>query len=126
VTTEFYWHDSELACPNPCAHCRHDTVFHVGHQAGGWSFIFQTFDADRSPFGFPVLSRADWRKVLVRKGRILDEYGREVEDPPGWLDELVAPDAAQVHKETVWLGGWRAEDLPRDPEGFRIQSHQFD
>lgn len=125
MSTEFYWEDGELACPAPCAHCAHSTRFHVGHQAGGWSFIFRAWPQGQSPFGFEVSSRADWRNVFARRGRLADEYGKEYLDPIGWLNDLKAPNAEQIHKETLWLGGWAAEDTPRDPEGFRIKAYEF-
>jgi hypothetical protein len=72
-----------------------------------------------------VASRADWRKVFARRGRLIDEYGQHVPNPIAWLDELEAPSAEQIDKETLWLGGLRAVDRFRDPEGFRVNFHEF-
>lgn len=131
--TNYYWRDQ------PCGTCRRFEQVHVGKQSGGWSFLFrawphQLMDVNhpgwgfepQSLFGFPVLSRADWRTVFTtRDGQLWDEYGKQVDDPTAWLDGLTVPDAAQIAKEATWMGGWRSEDEPRDPEGFRISTADF-
>lgn len=64
--TNYHWRDQ------PCGHCGHYEEIHVGKSSGGWSFGFRAcphrlwreehpdwgYDP-ASPFGFPVMSRAD-------------------------------------------------------------------
>jgi hypothetical protein len=130
--TNFYWHDA------PCEHCGRFETYHVGKRSGGWSFAFQAYpteliDAEHpdwgyireSPFDFPVVSRADWRRVFTdRRGELFDQYRQWVSDPVAWLDTLAAPDAEQVAKEE---GMYRSYDRPRvrDQEGFRIMAEDF-
>lgn len=127
--TNFYWH--QTACPT----CKRFDVLHVGKRSGGWSFGFrgyrhETEDA-QSPTGFPVESRADWRKVFTEiPGRLVDEYGREEPDPLAWLDALEAPTLEQQRSE--WsrerMGPFWQPDDPRewrDAEGFRFSNCEF-
>lgn len=119
--TNFYWRDIDLVCPNPCQHCGQQTVFHVGKSSGGWSFGFRGYTEEESPFGFPVMSRADWRKVFARRGELTSEYRVEVDDPVAWLDELEPPTLPQIRNES----SWSQYVWPRDAEGFRITNTEF-
>lgn len=138
--TNYFWRDQ------PCGTCgRYDEV-HVGKSSAGWSFMFRAhphalmrdqqgdeqpeWGYDReSPFGFPVMSRADWRTVFAgRRGELWDEYGRRVdEDPTAWLDRLEPPLGEQIAWEegnSHWPSymektGWR------DAEGFRFDDREF-
>lgn len=117
-----------------CAACTHYTEIRIGDVTPGWSFRFRGYPHD--VFGFPVRSRADWRRAFTeRPGEVWDEYGHRVGDaldadgfpvcdmtPLVWLDALDAPDDAQVRREDEladysWSGGrgWR------DTEGFRFE-----
>lgn len=120
--TNYSWYDQ------PCDHCGRYEMVHVGKSSGGWSFLFAAYlRADsRTPFDRAVMSRSDWREIFTsRSGRLLDEYGQQIADPVAWLDALVPPDSAQIAKETTWMGGWIAEDVRRDAEGFRIETGEF-
>lgn len=117
---------------------------HVGHEAAGWSFGFRGYRHepldvehpeygynDWSPFGFPVRSRADWRRVFTdRTGNLVDEYGREEPDPVAWLDSLEPPNGEQQRREwsCEWMGPHWVRDPERewrDPEGFRFTGVEF-
>lgn len=127
--TNFEWRERaplrELLCGS---HGRYRTV-HVGKQSGGWSFSFRAWPEDVSPFGFPVLSRADWRRVFTeRRGSLWDEYGRRRDDPVAWLDDLEPPDATQQDWEEFHMGPyWRPDPARewRDAEGFRFTAAKF-
>ena len=138
--TNYYWHDQ------PCGSCSRFEVIHVGKSSAGWSFGFRGYrheltDPDHpdwgydheSPFGVPVLSRADWCRVLAgRPGRMVNEYGDEVADPIVWMQGLVAPSAEQQRKEDSpeWQGPF-GRPLGSDPrewrdgEGFRFYDGEF-
>ena len=133
--TNFYWHDDALVCKNACEHCANTSVIHVGKRSAGWSFGFRGWPhllvdeehpdwgfVTESPFGFPVMSRSDWRKVFARPGRLVSEYGDEQIDPPVWLDLLVPPSLAEIRHENELSGGhvWH-----RDAEGFRVTTREF-
>lgn len=132
---------------NICGHCDRYQEIHVGKRSAGWSFAFRgyphvLFDVEHpewgydheSPFGFAVLSRADWRKVFAdTPGGLWDECGRRVDgDLVTWLNQHEAPDAAQIGKEramtsTAW---WSDSYSPgsrawRDAEGFRFDAGEF-
>lgn len=135
--TNFYWHD------RPCEHCNRYEEIHVGKNSGGWSFGFRAWPhrlqnenypewgyEPASPFGFPVESRADWRKIFTeRPGELFDEYSRRVDDPVAWLDGLTPPDLAQRRKEDspAWRGPYSGIDSrdSRDAEGFRFYAGEF-
>lgn len=131
--TNFYWHD------NRCDHCGRFEAHHVGKSSMGWSFAFRGYRHDPgdyevgpiSPFGFPVLSRADWASILVpERGRLVDEYGQQVEDPIAWLRGLQPPDAELRRWEDSpeARGRWYRERDPRrwrDREGFRFYDGDF-
>ncbi|GIM89701.1 hypothetical protein [Paractinoplanes toevensis] len=118
---------------HPCGSCGRSDELHVGKSSGGWSFGFRGYrhdpDDDRySPTGYPVLSRDDWRKVFTDKpGRLVDEYGREVENPIEWLDALQPPDLKQQRWEGSNMGSyWRPDARDwRDTEGFRFYDGDF-
>lgn len=136
--TNFFWRF------NACDHCERYNEAHVGKRSGGWSFGFRAwphklmdenypdwgYDPE-SPFGFEVMSRADWREVFtVWLGRLFDEYGREEPDPLAWLDGLAVPDAEQIGKEDSpeWLGPYAdtvRDRQHRDAEGFRFGAYEF-
>lgn len=133
--TNFYWRDS------PCGTCGRYEEIHVGKRSAGWSFGFRAYphrlmNAEHpdwgydpeSPFGFPVLSRVDWRRVFTeRTGVLRDECGQDVVDPLAWLDELAAPDRAQQMREDMWRRSpdWYAEREWRDVEGFHFYAGEF-
>lgn len=117
----------------PCQSCGRSDDIHVGKRSAGWSFGFRGYrhDPDDSVFsalGESVLSRADWRKFIARDGwRLLDEYGRQVDDPLAWLNELQAPDPQQRRWEDGHMGlYWRPSERDwRDEEGFRFYDGEF-
>lgn len=125
--TNFYWRD------RPCSSCgRHDDEIHVGKRSRGWSFGFRGYrDANTSPTGFAVESRADWRLVFTKlAGDLFDEDGVQVPDPVAWLDALEAPSLEQQRREwsREWMGPhWDPNDPRdwRDPEGFRFHGEEF-
>lgn len=130
--TNYEWHET---CPAPCDHCGL-TPIHVGKSSAGWSFGFRAYrhdpdDGMYSPFGRSVLSRVDWQEIFAsRQGHLIDEYGREAEDPIAWLNDLPAPDAAQQAKEwsREWMGAyWQLDPARewRDAEGFRFYLGEF-
>lgn len=124
-----------------CQPCGRYTEVHVGKQSAGWSFGFRAYqhrlmNADhpewgfdpQSPLGFPIVSRADWRKAFTeRAGELWDEYGRRASDPLIWLGNLLAPDPAQRHKEDQMTSypSWMDGSAWRDPEGFRFDLREF-
>lgn len=93
--TNYYWHD------RPCEHCGRVDVIHVckslrtwrGHRTAPMNADYPEWGTDTaSPFGFDVVSVADWRRVLTeRPGVLVDEYGRRVNDPVVWLGEATPP-----------------------------------
>lgn len=128
--TNFYWRET------PCGSCGRYDKLHVGKNSGGWSFGFRGYphnpdDGIISPVGYPVLSRADWRRVFTDKpGRLADEYGRDIPDPIDWLNTLTPPTLEQQRSE--WsrerMGPfWDPTDIRdwRDPEDFRFASYEF-
>lgn len=138
--TNYYWHE---ACAGPCEHCGLQPV-HVGKSSAGWSFGFRAYKHEivddehpdwgyrfESPFGYPILSRADWRRVFTeRTGELIDEYGQKVDHPLVWLDNLKPPDGGQRAKEwsREWMGPyWRldADREWRDEDGFRFYAGEF-
>lgn len=116
---------------------------HVGKRSAGWSFGFRAWphelwSEDRpeegydpaSPVGFAVMSRADWRKVFTeRRGRLVDEYNRQVDDPVAWLDALEPPNLRQRMWENspAARGPYRGrtDGEHRDAEGFRFYAGDF-
>lgn len=131
---------------NICEHCDRYEQVHVGKRSAGWSFGFRAWphrlmNADypewgydpASPFGFEVMSRADWRKAFTEHpGKLFDEYGREGFDPIGWLDALEPPDDELLAREDSmrtgphWLDmSWHKEREWRDPEGFHFGAYEF-
>lgn len=134
--TNYYWRD------RPCEHCgRHDEI-HVGKSSAGWSLVFRAWphrldDPEHpewghdpsSPFGLPVVSRADWRTVFtLRSGELWDEYGRKVDYPLAWLDALKPPTGEQRGREDGNRGPMARPDPERewrDSEGFRFYAGEF-
>ena len=126
---------------NACEHCSRYDEAHIGKQSFGWSFLFRAYPHEllnpaqpewgyqpASPFGFPVLSRADWLRVLAEvRGDVFNEYGDEIETPVAWLSTIEPPDAALQRREdgmTTYPSyfdptGWR------DAEGFRFEPREF-
>lgn len=125
--TNFFWRTPA------CDHCgRSDGDLHVGKRSGGWSFLFRGYrhDADdevRSPAGFAVESRVDWRRVFATvSGVLVDEYDDAIPDPLAWLDALQPPDPAQVAWEDGEYTRYRLNRLDvRDPERFRVSFTEF-
>jgi hypothetical protein len=132
---------------NICDHCDRYQDIHVGKRSAGWSLAFrgyphELFDASHpdwgydpeSPFGFPVVSRTDWRKAFTdTPGELWDEYGRRVDEQPVvWLDQCIPPDQAQIRKEAEmtsvpwWVDGYSPGARSwRDVEGFRFDVGEF-
>lgn len=127
VGTNYYLHQI------PCPSCQRSDRIHIGKWSGGWSFGFRGYrhDPDEwllSPFGRAVLSRADWVQAIDGyDGHVLDEYGRQVDDPIAWLTAFVAPDARQCRWEDSNMGPyWRPDEREwRDAEGFRFYDGDF-
>lgn len=125
--TNFY------ARQTPCPSCSRADEIHIGKRSGGWSFGFRGYrhtpdDGLISPFGVPVLSRAEWLRALDGyDGRVFDEYGSEVADPLEWLKSLQPPDPRQRRWEDDHMGPyWRPDERTwRDPEGFRFFDGEF-
>ncbi len=131
--TNYYWREQQ------CKSCKRYAEVHVGKSSAGWCFLFRIHEHrlmaednpewgydPESPFGYPVLSRDDWRGVFTsRTGALFDEYGQEVTDPLAWLDGLEAPDAEQIRLEDARMRSWHSEPYQRDPEGFRTQTREF-
>lgn len=139
--TNFYYRT------NICTCCDRYDEAHVGKNSGGWSFAFRAYPHDlfntdhpdwgydpQSPFGFPILSRADWRKAFTdTASELWDEYGHRVEgDPSIWLASLERPDVNQVRKEQkmtsipYWAGSYSpGAQSWRDAEGFRFDAGEF-
>lgn len=126
---------------NACGGCgRYDDI-HIGKQSAGWSFLFRAYNhrllnpehpdwgyVEQSPFGVPVTSREDWRRILAVSGaEVFDEYGQKLDDPLGWLDGMSPPDLAQrvfENRETHWPSYMERTDW-RDAEGFRFEPREF-
>jgi len=68
---------------NECPGCGRYDELHIGKLSGGWEFGFQGYDVEDIPpiifHGGHIRSWADWKDALSR-GRIFDEYGREVSE----------------------------------------------
>jgi hypothetical protein len=67
--TNYYWHD------RPCGHCNRYESIHVCKSGNTWRAYEHRLMNEKypewgyepeSPFGFPVLSIADWRTVFAR------------------------------------------------------------
>jgi hypothetical protein len=124
-----------------CPACHRTDEIHIGKKSHGWSFSFrgyrhQLLDPSHpdwgfehnSPFGEPVLSRADWIRVVGGyDGRVFDEYHREIADPVAWLKGLEPPDARQQRWEDEHMGSfWQPDERDwRDAEGFRFYDGEF-
>lgn len=125
--TNYYWRDRICV---PCGRydeihvCKSGSIFRayqhvlldVEHPDWGYS--------EQSPFGEPVLSRADWVRVLTdRPGELYDEYGDRVDEPAKWLASVEPPTAEQIR----WQDNDRAASRYRwrDPEGFRFYAGEF-
>jgi hypothetical protein len=135
--TNFFWLDS------PCDHCGRYETIHVGKSSGGWTFSFRAYRhqlsddehpewgySHESPFGYPVLSRNDWRKVFdTRDGFLKNEYGTCILDPVKWVDALAGPTPEERYKEDQEIRRsifqLPAHEEWRDAEGFRFKTVEF-
>ncbi len=126
--TNFYWRD------RPCGECGRYTEVHVCKSRSTWRAHFHTLLDElhpdwgylhESPFGFPVLSLADWRQVFTeRPGELWNEYGEQIPDPLAWLAGAQpwqpGPDGWRFLDADIKSGmGWR------DAEGFRFYAGEF-
>jgi hypothetical protein len=127
--TNWYWRDS------PCGFCGRFEEIHVGKS--GFTFrayrheLMNTEYPDwgynqESPFGFPVLSVADWRRVFTdRPGSLWDEYGKQADETPlDWLASMppwqITPDRQRWLDSDMATGdGWL------DAEGYRFYAGEF-
>lgn len=76
MSTNFYHRFNECEC------CGRYDERHIGKRSGGWEFSFRAYtDEEGKPF---AVSWQNW-KAILKKGRIFDEYGKEVT-----YDEFVA------------------------------------
>lgn len=131
--TNFTWRTGD------CTACGRFDEHHVGKSSAGWSCLFRAYPHrlisaahpdwghdPASPFGHPVLSRADWRTVFAAGGQLRNEYGEIIPDALAWLAALTPPDAdkrawedsqtgAPLHRDREW----------RDREGFRFYAGEF-
>lgn len=131
--TNFYWRDRICV---PCGRfdeihvCKSGSIFrayrHVllNPEHPDWGYT------EHSPFGEPILSRADWVRVLAdRPGELYDEYGDRVDDPVKWLADLEPPTAEQIRWQDDDRAAGRYRPDPdtewRDPEGFRFYAGEF-
>lgn len=132
--TNYYWHQQI------CDHCHRSDAVHVGKQSAGWSFGFrgwphQLMNAEHpdwgfdpeSPFGKPVMSRADWREIFAANpaGRLVSEYRTQIDDPLAWIDGLMVPDQQQIRNEEAMYGTYVFPADSRDAEGFRVTTTEF-
>lgn len=132
--TNYYWRH------NICVVCDRRDEVHVWKNSGTFrAYLHELLDENHpewgynitSPFGEPVLSRADWVRVLTnRPGELYDEYGERIPDPVDWLRALAPPAAEDIaHDETARQRGrwYDANDTRewRDPEGFRFYAGEF-
>lgn len=127
-----------------CGHCGRSDEMHVGKSSAGWSFSFRAWPHrlwsedhpedgydPASPVGFPVLSRADWRRVFTEHpGELRNEYGDAIPNPLEWLDKWQPPTAEQVAwEDTEYRRSpfYRADPARewRDAEGFRFYAGEF-
>ena len=120
-----------------CDHCRRaDPEVHVCKSGMTWrAYPNRLLDEKRpewgfehqSPFGFPVVSLADWRTVFTTvPGELWNEYGERIDDPVAWLDGMKPPneDLATRYR------GWHFHDLTSgddwfDPVGFFFHTGEF-
>lgn len=82
---------------NDCRCCTRFDEAHVGKSSGTWqAYNHKLMNEEhpdwgyeeRSPFGFPIRSLADWRRVFTEiPGELWTEYGEQIDDPVKWLDE---------------------------------------
>lgn len=120
-----------------CDHCgRADPEVHVCKSGMTWRAYPNKLLSDEhpdwgfereSPFGFPVLSLADWRTVFTTvPGELWNEYGEKIPDPVAWLDGMKPLDDAAVAR----YRGWHWRDLASgddwfDADGFFFTSGEF-
>lgn len=126
--TNYYWREVL------CVHCKNTMEVHVGKSSGTWrAYPHELMDKDHpdwgyqleSPFGFPILSIADWRRVFkTRPGELWTEYKELIPDPLAWLAEKKpwkpGPDGMRYFEEELRHGnGWI------DAEGYKFYSGEF-
>lgn len=126
--TNYYWRE-EL-----CASCKRVNEIHVGKSSGTWrAYPHELMDSGypdwgyqpESPFGFPVLSMEDWRRVFkTRPGELWTEYRELIPDPLTWLAQKKpwqpGPDGTRwLNKDIEDGSGWL------DAEGFKFSSREF-
>lgn len=128
--TNYFWHYGA------CGHCGRNEVAHVCKSL----FIWRGYPSrllsnehpewghtEVSPFGFPVLSLADWRRVFTdHPGELWDEYANRVEEPPLEFLSLAVPWKPDPDDGRRWLD----EDIARgdgwlDPQGYRFSAREF-
>ncbi len=130
MSANYYWRD------RPCETCDRYDEIHVCKSGHTWRAYPNTlldeahpewgFERE-SPFGFPVLSVADWRTVLTtRPGALWNEYGDQIPDPVAWLDAFEPLDEAAKNR----YRSWHARDLADgsdwfDAAGFFFHTGEF-
>lgn len=118
MSTNYFWRY------NHCAGCGRYDEAHVGSTMRAWQgYAHELLDPEHpdwgyrheSPFGFPIASLADWRRVFTETaGELWDEYGRKVDvDPVAWLDSATPnPDHHLYGNDWIdpqgfyFIGGW--------------------
>lgn len=127
--TNYYWREKA------CGSCGRYNEFHVGKSSGTWrAYPHELMDLDHpdwgyqpeSPFGFPVLSLEDWRRVFkTHPGELWNEYRELIPDPLAWLEQQKPwsprpPYGTRFIDEDIRQGtGWL------DAEGFKFYSGEF-
>jgi hypothetical protein len=118
---------------NPCDCCNRYEQTHIGTSAGG--FIFRAWPHEEkawgidpeSPFGRPVMSRADWVDVMATvEGEVWDEYGHYHVDGHQWVRSM-RPERAAYESA---MNGYGRPGVPGaygyvDPEGFPFSASDF-
>ena len=115
--TNYYWHNEVPPCPT-CGH-NASTVIHIGKSSIGWEFHFHGTEEIRS--------WKDWKDLVSRKGRIVDEYGRVIS--PADFADIVESCYGQNHfdySQAKYAGdSYYLATLWKDSEGYSFSFGEF-
>lgn len=127
--TNYYWREAI------CGSCGRYNEIHVGKASGTWRAYPHEFMNNQypewgydpeSPFGFPVLTMEDWRKVFkTRPGELWTEYKEQIENPLEWLAKQKPWEPHPLYERRYLDEDIRSGRGWLDGEGFKFYSGEF-